>query len=110
MVSSHLVKVTFLGGQLFLVLLFQHLEVEIKEPLDLGGILSLQGVYVCEKLVECRKQPLVKLRPVRGKILLDEDACHYSELIIGILSEYAVVWILNERQYLCFEVFQEFWR
>ena len=58
-VSSNLVKVPLLGGQLFLVLLFQNLEVEIKESLDFRSVLRLQRIYVRKKLVESCQKPLV---------------------------------------------------
>ena len=52
MVAGNFVEVTFLQTQLLLILLFQHLEVEIEEAHYLGGVLGLQAVDVVEEVVE----------------------------------------------------------
>jgi hypothetical protein len=46
MLPGHFVEMAFLSAQLFLILLFEHLEIEFKEPLDFRRVLRLQTVDV----------------------------------------------------------------
>lgn len=94
MIPRNFVKVAFLSRQFFLILLFQHLKVKIKESLDPWGVFSLQTVDVGKEFVKCGQEPLIKLRPIGWKILLDEDACHKSQLAVSIFSQNAIIRIL----------------
>ena len=48
MIFAHLIKVRLGALELFLSLLFEHLEVEAKESLHAGRIFKLQILHVCE--------------------------------------------------------------
>ena len=57
----------------------------------------MEAVDVIKKVVEGAQKPFVKLWPVSGEVLLDENTGNESQLIISIFAENAVIRILNER-------------
>lgn len=97
-VSGHLIEVPLLHTQLLLVLLLQHLEVEVEEPLDLGRIGQTQAVDVLEEVLESAEKVGVHLRPLGRKVLLYKYARDKRQLKVRVFSEYAVVRVLNQLQ------------
>ena len=57
----------------------------------------METVDVIKQIVEGAEEPFVKLWPVPGEILLDENAGNESQLIVSIFAENAVIRVLNER-------------
>ena len=76
MLSRNFVELAFRGIQLFLVLGYHNFVIEIEEPSDLWYLLYLQGGQTQEKLVKSLQQPGVKLRPVRGEVIMHKYSCH----------------------------------
>jgi len=48
MVSGYFIKMAFLSRKLFLILFFEHLEVEVQESLYFGCVVSLKAVDIGE--------------------------------------------------------------
>ena len=62
-VASNLVEVSLLSRELFLILLFQHLEIKTQETLNFWSVVGLEPAKVIEEVVESPQQPVVELRP-----------------------------------------------
>jgi hypothetical protein len=74
------------------------LEVEVEEPLNLGRIGKTQAVDVLEEVLESAEQVGVHLRPLGRKVLLYKNARDECQLKVRVISEYAVVRVLNQLQ------------
>ena len=53
MITSNSVEMTLLDWELFLVLLFQNLEVKIKKSHYFWSVLSLKTVNIIKKIIKC---------------------------------------------------------
>ena len=91
MVACHFVEVSLLHAQLFLVLFFQDLEIEIEEALDLGRVGQREAVDVLEEAFERRQQVVVHLLPLGREILFNEYTRHQRQLAVGVVAENAFV-------------------
>ena len=98
MVARHLVEVALLHAQLLFVLLLQHLEVEVKEALNLGRVCQPQAVDVLEEILERLQQVRVHLGPLRREVLLHKYARDQCQLQVCVLTKNAVVRVLNQLQ------------
>ena len=84
--ASDLVKVAFLNAQLLLILLLQHLTVEIEEPLDLWRVGQRETVDVLEEALEGREQVLVHLEPLGWEVLFNEYTGHKCQLAKSVVT------------------------
>ena len=84
--ASDLVKVAFLNAQLLLVLLLQHLSVEIEKSLDLGCVGQRETVDILEEALKGREQVLVHLEPLGWEVLFNEYTGHKCQLAKSVVT------------------------